>query len=302
MNSIDAMAQDMEHQFVDLPAMPLPEPAQGTTILAGSGDSYAATLFAHYLSSGRVLCCHPAEIIANPAIATGSSVYFVSISGRTRANVLAAEAARRAGATTVAVTANAASPLVAACDGAFVLKFKSAGKTSGTIGFTASLLACARIAANAACPADLKSLYKEAARKASRLEDDVKTKSVVVLGDSILHSAAMYGALKLSEVFGSRATAYPLEDFCHAPLFGHKDDQVIILGGNDDVGISRRLKRAGLKTLHVDCRRYDGLGSMLYATFFMQHLALAIARKKKMKECYFLQDRKLLGASSDIIY
>jgi len=302
LNSIDAMEQDVKRQFVDLQTMPMPEPARGRIILAGSGDSYAAALAAYYLSSGYALCCHPADIIADPSIANGCSVYFVSISGRTSANVLAAESARRAGASTIAVTADVASPLAAACDSTFALEFKSAGKTSGTIGFTASLLVCARIAANATCHADMKLIYRTAAIRAANLACDIRTKSVVMLGDSMLYPTAIYGVLKFCEVFGSRAVAYSLEDFCHAPLFGHRDDQVIILGVKDDAKISHRLKRAGLKTLYVDCGKYDGICSMLYATFFVQHLALTIARKKRIKECYFLQDRKLLGASSDIIY
>lgn len=302
MNSIEAMALDIKRQLTDLPAMPLPEPATGRVVIAGSGDSYAAALVAHYLSSGRVLCCQPVDIISDPKIAGGASMYFVSISGRTKTNVLAAASARRVGASTVAITADITSPLAAACDRGFVLEFKSAGKTSGTIGFTASLLACARISADVACPADLKSIYNAAARKAVALAGVVKTKNAVFLGDSILHPIAMYGALKFNEVFGSRSVAYPLEDFCHAPLFGHKDDQAIMLGARNDVGISRRLKRAGLQVLYVDCGKYDSLRSVLYATFFIQHLVLSIAKRKKMKECYFFRDKKLLAASSDIIY
>lgn len=302
MNSIDAMAQDIERQLVDLPAMLLPEYARGRTVLAGAGDSYAAALAARYLSSDQVLCCQPADIIVDPMIISGSSVYFVSISGKTRANVLASKTSRRSGVITVAVTADPASPLATTCDNVFVLKFRSFGKTSGTISFTASLLACARIAANTVCPPDMKSIYDDAAKKAVRLAGDIKIKSVVMLGDSVLYPAALYGALKLSEVFGSTTAAYPLEDFCHSPLFGHSDDQLIIFGTEKDVIISCRLKRAGLKVLYVDCGKRDRLSSVLYATFFMQHLTLAIARKKKMKECYFLQNRKLLGASSDIIY
>jgi fructoselysine-6-P-deglycase FrlB-like protein len=232
----------------------------------------------------------------------GASVYFVSISGKTRASVLAAESARRAAASTVAVTADTTSPLAAACNSAFALEFKSAGKTSGTIGFTASLLACARIAAKTACPEDLKSIYNDAARIASRLAGSIQTKEIVILGESALYPVAIYGTLKFSEVLGSKAVAHRLEDFCHAPLFGHLDDQAIMLGARNDVSISRRLKRAGVQVQYVDCGKYDRLRSVLYASFFMQHLALAIARRKKMKECYFLQNRKLLAASSDIIY
>lgn len=302
MNSIEAMALDIRRQLVDLPAMPLPEPAQGKAVLIGSGDSYAAAVAASYLSSGRVLCRHPADIIADPAIIKDATAYFVSISGSTKANVRAAELARKSGASTVAVTADPASPIASTCDEIFQLQFKSACRTSGTIGFTASLLASARIATGATCPVNLKAIYGAAAKNAARLAGRIKTKSMVVLGDFLFCPAAMYWALKFNEVFGSRASAYPLEDFCHAPLFGHKEDQAVVIGAGDDAQISRRLERAGLQVLHVDCGKYDGFDSIFYATFFVQHMVLAIAKRKKMKECYFLQNKKLLAASSDIIY
>lgn len=302
MNSIVAMALDIKRQLVNLSAMPLPEPARDKAVLVGSGDSYGAALAASYLSSGRVLCCHPADIIADPAIVKDATAYFVSISGRTRANVRAAELARQSGASTVAVTADSTSPLASACDIVFQLQFKSAGKTSGTIGFTASLLACARIAAGVTWPASLKAINGAAAKNAARLAGRIKTKSMVVLGDSLFYPAAIYGALKFNEVFGSRASAYPLEDFCHAPLFGHKEDQAVVIGAGDDAQIFRRLERAGLQVLYVNCGKYDGVDSIFYATFFVQHVVLAIARRKKMKECYFLQNKKLLATSSDIIY
>lgn len=301
MNSIEAMAHDIERQLVDLSAMPLPDAAAGRIILVGSGDSYAAALAASHLSSGRAFCCHPADIIANPAMVRGAAVYFVSISGRTKANILAAEVARNSS-TTNAITADIASTLASVCHSAFALRFKGAGKTSGTIGFTASLLACARIAADKACPSDLKTIYKNAARKAPSLARKVGARNPVLLGDHVLHPVAIYGALKFHEVFGSKAFAYPLEDFCHAPVFGHKGDELIIFGLKEDARVSRRLERAGLKTTYIDCGKYEGLDSILYATFFIQHLVLAIARSKKLKECYFLRDKKILDASSDIIY
>lgn len=295
------MAHDIGRQLVDLPSMPMPDTGTGRIVLVGSGDSYAAVLAACHLSSGRASCCHPADIIADPAIADGATVYFVSISGKTRANILGAEIARK-NAATVAITADIASALASVCHSAFALRFKSAGKTSGTAGFTASLLACARIAADKTCPSDLKKIYRDAAGKASSLAGRVGARNLVLLGDHVLHPVAIYGALKFNEVFGSKTVAHPLEDFCHAPVFGHKGDELIIFGSKEDAKVSRRLGRAGFKTLYVDCGKYDGLDSILYAAFFIQHLVLSIARRKKLKECHYLRDTKILDASSDIIY
>jgi fructoselysine-6-P-deglycase FrlB-like protein len=286
------MAADMRRQLEDLPAMPLPEPVQNDMAFVGSGDSYASALAAHYFSSGRAACYHPADVVADPSLVHGRSVYFVSISGRTKANIDAAKAARNAGARTAAITASPDSPLARACDSVFELRFQSAGRTSGTIGFAASALACTHLATQGrtGCPADLAELY-ERARAASRLAK-MKPGSATILADSHLFPAAVYGALKFNEVLGSRAVAYPLEEFFHAPLFSLKSsDQVLVLGKNPK-GIG----------VNVGCEMPSKIGSFFYAVFFFQHLVLAMARKKKMKECYFVANKKLLKKSSDFIY
>ena len=293
------MAADMERQLVDLPALRLARP-RGRVALVGSGDSYVATLAAHRLSSGRASCHHPTDIVANPSFARGRDVYIVSISGKTRANVLAAKAARRAGLQTVAVTANEKSPLAKACDDVAELKFRGAGRTAGTISFTASVLACAWLATKGRlnCPANLATLYNKTRKEVSRMPE-IKTDSIVVLADSVLHPAAMYGALKFNEIFGARAVAYQLEDFFHAPLFGlKKDDRVLILGSK---ARARQLKNNGFDAHSINCAKPTAIESLLYAVFFIQHLALQIATGRGMGECHFVSDKKLLKLSSDVI-
>lgn len=300
MNSIEAMAADMERQLVDLPALRLARP-RGRVALVGSGDSYAAALAAHHLSSGSASCHHPADIISNPSFAQGRDIYIVSISGMTRANVLAAKAARRAGLHTVAITANQKSPLAKACDYVAELKFRGAGRTAGTISFTASVLACAWLATKgrAACPANLAELYNEARKQASRLLE-IKTDSIVLLADSVLHPAAIYGALKFNEVFGARATACQLEDFFHAPLFGlKKGDNALILDGKNR---AKQLKNNGFDAHSINCTKPTAIESLLYAVFFIQHLALRIATRRGMGECHFVGEKRLLNLSSDVIY
>lgn len=293
------MALDMERQAADLPSMSLSDSLLGPVAFVGSGDSYVAGLAAHYLSTGRASCHHPADIVADPLIAHGRTVCFVSVSGKTRANVLAAGAAHKAGLHTIAVTADPSSALAKACDGIVKLSFRSAGKTSGTISFTASLLACTWLAARVVCPADVKAIYKNAGRNAARIAGRIGSGNVIILGDSLFYPAAMYGALKLNEVLGSRAVAYPLEDFFHAPLFGVKRNDRIITVGTDCKPASF-LKKAGLESFHINCKG-TAIDSLLHVVFFMQHLVLQIAKKQKRKECYFMQDKKL-GISSGFIY
>ena len=164
------MAADIRRQVDYLPSMPLPM-RRDNAVFVGSGDSYAAALAAHYLSSGNAVRYHPSDIISDPSLAKGRNVYFVSISGRTWANVRAARIAKNAGAHTTAITANPASPLAKACDDIFELRFPSAGRAAGTISFAASVFACTHVATQGriGCSADLATIYRRASRAASRL-------------------------------------------------------------------------------------------------------------------------------------
>jgi fructoselysine-6-P-deglycase FrlB-like protein len=294
------MAGDMERQLVDLPELKFPRP-RGKVAFAGSGDSYVAGLAACCLSSGAASCHHPADITANPLAAKGSDLYVVSISGRTKANVLAATAASKAGLHTIAVTADGKSPLARTCDDVMELEFRGAGKTAGTLSFTTSLLACTLLATKGktGCPANLDKLYKEAKRRTAKLSE-IKTDSIVMLGNSLLYPAAMYGALKCNEVFGTKAFAYPLEDFFHAPLFGlKKGDRILILGDNR---LAMRLKKKGFDAFNINCSRPTAIESLLYAVFFMQHLVLGIAERRGQIDCHFIKNKKMLELSSDVIY
>lgn len=300
MNSIESMAADMERQLVDLPRLKFPKP-RGKVAFVGAGDSYVAALAACYLSSGAASCHYPADIIANPLAAQGRDVYVVSISGRTKANALAARAASQAGLHSIAITADGRSPLAKACDDIVKLEFLGAGKTAGTLSFTASLLACTSLATKGktACPANLDELYKEAKRQSAKLLE-IKTDSIVILGNSLLYPAAMYGALKFNEVFGAKSFAYPLEDFFHAPLFGlKKRDQVLVL---ESSRLVNRLKKIGFDAFNVNCSKPAAIESLLYAVFFMQHLVLGIAERRGQTDSHFIKNKEMLKLSSEVIY
>jgi hypothetical protein len=136
--------------------------------------------------------------------------------------------------------------------------------------------------------------------------------SYVLLGIGILFPVAIYGALKINEVLGSKAFAYPVEEFFHSPLFGTKvDDQIILLANlhRDDNRKNKKLKilyekfrELHFPTLHVDCSGESLTDSLLKAIFSSQLFVLRYAQKIGMKDCYFLDNRELLKASSDIIY
>jgi len=303
MNSIDAMQAEIEYQIQDLPRSNLLS-ADRNCIFVGSGDSHAAARAAQYISGSHALCCHPIDVVYNPSVVDGRDVYVVSISGNTKANVLAARAAKKHGARTTAITARPSSRLAKACDHVIELKYRSAGiTTAGTISFTSSLLTCASLAANIKVPTNLSKTYRQAEKQAGRAADRIGSKgSYLILGDSLLYPVALYGALKFNEVFGARAVPYPLEEFCHSPLFGaRKSDQIIVMGKNGGMKLDKRLTQEGFSSVHVN---FDstGIELLLQSVFFIQLLVLRLARKRKISDCHFLKNKKLLKMSSNFIY
>jgi glucosamine--fructose-6-phosphate aminotransferase (isomerizing) len=334
MNAIEAMQAEIEYQVQELPKLDLSSSPSSSPVnnclFVGSGDSYVAGLAAQYYSGSHAICCSPIDIINNHLLVKKRNLFIVSISGNTQANILAAKIAKKHGVSTVsALTARSSSRLAKSCDQTIELKYKNTGIiTAGTISFTASMIKCISLSTKLMqLPSDLRKMYnlaeKQAKQAISRLDDknnnnnnnttsnDNNSTSYFILGNSKLHAIAMYGALKFNEVFGAKAMAYPVEEFCHSPLFSIKEtDQAIVLGGggeDDDEDydnsrkLSKRLNEEGFSSVHVGFR-LTGIELLLQATFFIQLFVLKLAQKYGLTSCYFLRNEKLLKISSDFIY
>jgi glutamine---fructose-6-phosphate transaminase (isomerizing) len=300
-NAIEAMQAEIWYQVQDLPRQELPSQNRNC-LFVGSGDSYVAGLAAQYASGGRALCCYPTDLIQNPSLASGRSVYVVSISGSTKANIFAAKIARKQGSSTTAITARPASLLARSCDRTVELRYKSAEvTTAGTISFTSSMLACTSLAIKLQLP-DPAKVYRQAEKQAERIVGNIDRKgSYFILGNDVLHPAAIYGALKFNEVFGAKAVPYQVEEFCHSPLFSVKKSDQIIVMGRDGGRLNGRLVKEGLSSVHAGFKG-TGIELLLQSTFFIQLLVLKLAQRRKMTSCYFLKNKKLLRLSSNFIY
>jgi fructoselysine-6-P-deglycase FrlB-like protein len=132
--------------------------------------------------------------------------------------------------------------------------------------------------------------------------------SHVFLGNGALFPAALYGSLKMNEVFGVPGVAYSLDEFCHSPIFSIKsNDRIIILGNNVrefsmTKTIINQLDRLEVLTLYIDCRKRNMINSLLKSIFFLQLYAVKLALKNGLKDCYFLRNERLLALSSKLIY
>ena len=323
MNTIDAMQAEIEYQVRGLHKLDLSSPIDNC-LFVGSGDSYIAGLAAQYFSGSHAICCSPIDIIKNPLLVKRRNLFIVSISGNTHANILAVKIAKKHGASAIsALTARASSRLAKSCDQIIELKYKNTGiTTAGTIGFTASMIACISLCTELKLPSNLRKMYNRAENQAmqaiSKIDDkknnsnSSSTSCYYILGNNQLHAISMYGALKFNEVFGAKALAYPAEEFCHSPLFSiKKTDHAIVLGGeedNDDDNydnssrrLSRRLNEEGFSSVYVGFK-CTAIELLLQATFFIQLFVLKLAQKYGLTDCYFLRNKKLLRVSSDFIY
>jgi len=318
MNAIEAMQAEIEYQVEELPKLELLSPVRNC-LFVGSGDSHAAGLAAQYFSGSQAICCYPIDIIKNPLLVKRRNLFIVSISGNTQANIIAAKIAKKHGASNItALTARPSSRLAKFCDQIIELKYRNTGiATAGTISFTASMIKCISLITQLHLPSNIGEIYncaeKQAKQAISKIDDKSNSSSsnscYFILGNGQLHAIAMYGSLKINEVFGVRAMAYPAEEFCHSPLFSIQEtDQAIVLGDDDDNNnsnnsrkLSKRLNEEGFSSVYVGFQN-KGIELLLSATFFIQLVLLKLAQKYGLTSCHFLSNEKLLRVSSDFIY
>ena len=313
MRSIEAMETEIAYQLEELEKLELPRPqiSFDDSVITGSGDSYVASLVTRYVSDYNTICCHPMDIVLNPAIARNRKVYLLSLSGSTRATICAAQVAKKVALRTIAITARPESRLAKSSDDIISIRYNSTNvPTSGTIGFTASMLCCLSLVSEVDNLKDVKNIYNESIPLAEYLADYKIKRSAanIFLGNGIMYPAALYGSLKMNEVFGVRSLGYSLDEFCHSPIFSVKSNDRIIILGNDecDQRISKtmmaELSELDVTTLYVDCRKRTMIERLIKSIFLLQLYAVKLAVNNRLKDCYFLRNQRLLALSSQLIY
>lgn len=308
MNTIEAFEQDVWYQVKDLrrtleslKVNRMKEVQQERSVFTGTGDSFAAAMIAQFASGNRIRCIDPMDISADPSTVRDRFLYCISVSGSTSANIAASRVGNRVGRKTVAITANAESELARVCDEVVELKFRSSGiLTAGSIGFSASMLACVALLKKVEI-SNVRCLFDNAEEEAAKVQ---LMNNVYVIGSGITYPLAIYGVAKIYEVFGMRAQYAMLEQFCHMELFSvKKGDTFLILSEDDKAGqLCSKLTDEGF---NVYTSKHNGKNleeELLYHTMFLQLIVLKNAKKKKLRECYFVRNNKLRSISSSLIY
>jgi fructoselysine-6-P-deglycase FrlB-like protein len=313
--SLDAMEQEIRNQVEDLPAFARElgnddrfrnlDPS--SMIFTGSGDSLASSLFAHYLSNMQALAGDPYELQLYPRVTRGKTLFITSVSGKTRTNIQLARKVKGLAKKRVAITANPESLLAKECDDVIQLRYRSSGMlTSGTAGFSASLLAVASLIRRLPKLDSLRTIERKAAKWARQLRVHPRG-GFLFVGSGTGYSLAMYAAFKIHEVLGLSAQYQHTEQLGHSQLFSlqEKADNLLFLSPSPDKKTSevfRVLSKSGFNAHLLKSEARDPILAGLQVMFCIQHLALYLGRKMGLQECAFVTDKKKLALSSRLIY
>ncbi len=201
------------------------------TLARGSSD-HAAT-FAKYLIETRLgiptasTAPSVASVYGAPARAEGMLCLAISQSGRSPDLLAAVDAAKRGGATCVALVNDADSPLAAAADHLLPLHAGTERSVAATKSFIASLAVLVALVAEwAADPALAKSLAGAPDALGEAWQADwsplvealTGARGLYVVGRGLGLGVAQEAALKLKEVAGLHAEAFSAAELRHGPL------------------------------------------------------------------------------------
>jgi len=302
MNSVESLRLDFNTQIGELGKVNN-DKISNNLIFVGSGDSYVAGLIAEYLTNHNCKCYSPSDLF-NSELAKDSTYCFVSVTGKTKANISVAKRISQAGSKSVAITFDENSKLAQVCGKIIHPKLKKAHTpTAGFGSFVANVVTCLQVA-GITVPKKFDIWYQNAVKMSQNVLESLvlPEDTVFILGNNILYPLALYTSFQLAEFFGTRAVAHKLEEFCHSPIFGLKSpDSVWILGQNESQ-VNQRLNILGLRLSYFELYNSDIVRQLFESIFFVQNLLLFLAQRHGLKELQYVTMKDVLKASSDIIY
>ncbi len=281
----------------------MPKAPEGS-IFVGAGDSYAAALAGFHASKGGCIGIDPYTVATVPEITKGRDVFFISVSGRTLSNLLAARRVRRLAKKTTALTAVPESELAALTDQIVALPMTYVPKTPGMLSFSLSLLAVLKMAmVDISC--DFERAFESA--QSDRKNISFGRGTTYFLGNSMAYPVALYAAAKTYEFLGTKAHAELLEEFSHLELFSlKKSDSVNLFGCFDPAGMSKKLARAltahGYGSRQIATRGKSDSERIFHSLFASQLAVLDRAVDAGLTEPKFLSTGDKLDISDAMIY
>jgi len=260
----------------------------------GAGDSFAAALVIQGVTYGRFKTVDPYEV-RFLHVSLKKPYVIVSVSGRTKENILVAKKIRDHGGKVIAVTANPESELARSSDTIVVIDYqKPKYPLPGTLSFTLSVIALyglAGIEIN-----NFKEMINTRPRKLVGLEP-------IFIGTLGGYGVAYYSALKFYEVFGSKARFERTEQFCHATMFSiRENDQVIVYPSENDRRAMELVERIKNKFNVAVYDRCDRETKPLCQILDFQKSLAEYIKELGLKKPYYLIAKDILNISSELIY
>jgi fructoselysine-6-P-deglycase FrlB-like protein len=273
-------------------------------IFVGSGDSYVAGLIVQYLTSLKCRCYSPSDLF-NSRFIKDKTYCFISVTGKTKANIEVARRASQAGVKTVAITLNKKSQLAQVCDELVLPEIKRADTpTAGFSTFVANVVTCLQIS-GITIPQKFEVWHKKGVVLSLDLLESIvlpKEDSIYLLGNNILYAIALYTSFQMAEFFGTSVIAHKMEEFCHSPIFGFKRPDYIWILGQNESQVNKRLNALGIRLSYIELYNEDILAQVFESIFFVQNLMLLLAERHGFIELQYILMKDVLKASSDIIY
>jgi fructoselysine-6-P-deglycase FrlB-like protein len=303
MNSIESLKLDFDSQISELSKIDN-EKIFDDCIYVGSGDSYVAGLIVDYITHHKCRCYSPSDLF-NSRFNEDKTYCFISVTGKTTANIKVAQRATESGINTVAVTFNTNSKLAQVCREIVPIQItRSQTPTAGFSAFVANVVTCSQIA-GLVVPQKFDIWHKRGIQLSTQSLDSIvlpKEESVDLLGNNMLYAVALYASFQLAEFFGTTSHAHKLEEFCHSPIFGFKKRNQLWIFGQKEKQISDILTKLGLKITYNELYNQEIFAQLFEAIFFIQSLILLLAEKNGYSEMQYVKTKDVLQASSDVIY
>ncbi len=272
---VELMQKELEQDFIVNTDLKL----EGAYV-AGAGDSYAVALTIEGKTRGRFKALDPYEGLEYEELERPLVV--VSVSGKPKSNIQLASKFK--GKTKIfVVTANEESELSKLADYLILIPYKSKIQLPGTLSFLMSLSA----------------IYSLAGEKIDIEEDNNVinlSNDPFFVGYGENFGIAYYATLKFSEIFGYSTNSEKLEQFCHSPIFMTTNRQIIVLRK----GIEREeelISKIDYTTIaSTKCK-----GAFCNAKVLIKSI-LEKMRRENWDRIYFIDNKKILNISSQMIY
>ena len=302
MNSIESLRLDFNTQIQELGKISN-EKISDDLIFVGSGDSYVAGLVTDFVTDHKCKCYSPSDLL-NSRFTDNKTYCFISVTGKTKANIKVAQSASQAGVRTVAVTLNNNSPLAQVCKEIVPLKIKSKQTpNAGFSTFVANVVTCLQIAGKSV-PQRFDNWHSSACKLSQDLLSSftIPQQSIYLLGNNLLYPIVLYASFQIAEFFGKTAIAHKLEEFCHSPIFGLENTDCVWVFGQKEDQIKELLNTLTSRLSYVELYNKDIFAQLFTSIFFVQNLILLLAEKYGYNDLQYVLMRDVLKVSSDIIY